>query len=181
MFFFFFFFITLIFVIFLFFIILSVLQHHLLLTVLLQILGQQSQAHDAVLAIMKGAMTLISNEETITADKLMPAIKNVSTLTIDPILQSSSLLRILSQEAVVSSCLMRMATESASQVNTHLWLPSLLHLSPLPLTASVYNMFPIIDLPGSPNDVSTPVSESVILISHCVCTYRSGTWPARGM
>ncbi|CAI8009058.1 hypothetical protein GBAR_LOCUS6136, partial [Geodia barretti] len=25
---------------------------------------------------MKGAMTLINNEETITADKLMPAIKN---------------------------------------------------------------------------------------------------------
>ena len=44
----------------------------------LQILGQQSQAHDAVLSIMKGAMTLINNEETITADKLMPAIKSVS-------------------------------------------------------------------------------------------------------
>ena len=44
----------------------------------LQILGQQSQSHDAVLAIMKGAMTLIANEETITADKLMPAIRAVS-------------------------------------------------------------------------------------------------------
>ena len=144
--------------------------------VLVQILGQQSQAHDAVLAIMKGAMTLINNEETVTADKLMPAIKNVSLGTLNGVFQLLDclcLLRITSREAVVLSYLMRMETELASQVCQHPSLPSLLQRSPSPLTASVYNMFPIIDLPGSPNDVSTGLIQSLcampVCLSVCVC------------
>ena len=68
---------------------------------------------------------------------------------------------------------MRMETELVSQVRQHPSLPSLLQCSPFPLTASVYNMFPIIDLPGSPNDVSTGLIHSLCVqcLSVSLCAY----------
>lgn len=92
-------------------------------------------------------------------------------------------------------CLMRMETGSDSQVcnhsyATHTCMPllTLILFFAFFFTASVYNMFPIIDLPGSPNDVSIDsrrIPHTVLTLCVCVCvrtcTCRSGTWPAHGM